>query len=118
MNPFHYTRVEGSPAAIAAIQHDGRARFVAGGTNILDLMKIYVEEPTVLIDINRLPLAKVEQRGDSVHIGALARMSDVAANATVRQLFPMIAMALDASASPQLRNMASMGGNVMQRTRC
>jgi xanthine dehydrogenase YagS FAD-binding subunit len=118
MNPFHYTRVEDSPAAIAAIGHDGRARFVAGGTNILDLMKIYVEEPTLLVDINRLPLAKVEQRGDSVHIGALARMSDVAADATVRQLFPMIAMALNASASPQLRNMASMGGNVMQRTRC
>jgi xanthine dehydrogenase YagS FAD-binding subunit len=118
MNPFHYTRVEDSSAAIAAIGQDGRARFVAGGTNILDLMKIYVEEPTLLVDINRLPLAKVEQRGDSVHIGALARMSDVAADATVRRLFPMVALALEASASPQLRNMASMGGNLMQRTRC
>jgi xanthine dehydrogenase YagS FAD-binding subunit len=118
MNPFRYARVDSAPAAIAAALYEDRAQFVAGGTNILDLMKIYVEQPSLLVDINRLPISKVERRGDLVHIGALARMSDVAANDAVRQAFPMVAIALEQSASPQLRNMASMGGNLLQRTRC
>ena len=118
MNPFRYERAQSGAAAIAATQHDGDARFVAGGTNILDLMKIHVEAPSLLVDINRLPLSKIELRGDSVHIGALARLNDIAAHPVVRQAFPMVAIALEQSASPQLRNMASMGGNLLQRTRC
>jgi xanthine dehydrogenase YagS FAD-binding subunit len=118
MNPFHYMKVESPSAAIAAMLRDPRARFVAGGTNIIDLMKMYVEEPSLLVDINPLRLHLVDFPGDgSMHIGALARMSDVAID-SIRQSYPMIVMALEASASPQLRNMASMGGNLMQRTRC
>jgi xanthine dehydrogenase YagS FAD-binding subunit len=118
VNPFEYTKVQSPSAALTALAHDRRARLVAGGTNILDLMKIAVEEPQLLVDINALPLRAIEPRGDRLYIGALARLSDVAANADVRAAFPMVAIALAQTASPQLRNMASMGGNLMQRTRC
>jgi xanthine dehydrogenase YagS FAD-binding subunit len=118
VNPFEYTKVQSPSAALTALAHDRRARLVAGGTNILDLMKIAVEEPQLLVDINALPLRAIERRGDRLYIGALARLSDVAANADVRAAFPMVAIALAQTASPQLRNMASMGGNLMQRTRC
>jgi xanthine dehydrogenase YagS FAD-binding subunit len=118
VNPFRYARVDSAANALAAIAGDEHARFVAGGTNIIDLMKETVETPELLLDINALPLRSVERRGDALHIGALARMSDVAANADVRNSFPLIAIALEQSASPQLRNMASIGGNVLQRTRC
>jgi xanthine dehydrogenase YagS FAD-binding subunit len=118
VNPFEYTKVQSPSAALTALAHDRRARLVAGGTNILDLMKIAVEEPQLLVDINALPLRAIERRGDRLYIGALARLSDVAANADVRTAFPMVAIALAQTASPQLRNMASMGGNLMQRTRC
>ncbi len=118
MNSFRYERARSAPDAVVSSLSADCARYVAGGTNILDLMKISVEQPALLIDINRLPLSKIERRGDSIHIGALARMSDVAANGDVRRAFPMVAIALEESASPQLRNMASMGGNLLQRTRC
>jgi xanthine dehydrogenase YagS FAD-binding subunit len=118
VNPFHYTRAKSAAAAVVAIGATSGSRFVAGGTNILDLMKIDVESPSVLVDINALPLRAIERRGGGVFIGALARMSDVAADPTVRSAYPAIAIALDESASPQLRNMASIGGNVLQRTRC
>ena len=95
---------------------------MAGGTNLVDLMKCEVERPSRLVDINALPLAAIEavteHGGGGIRIGALARMSDVAANSLVRQHAPAISQALLASASPQLRNAASIGGNLMQRTRC
>jgi xanthine dehydrogenase YagS FAD-binding subunit len=118
VNEFRYERAATAPNAVGAALGEERARYVAGGTNILDLMKISVEHPSLLVDINRLPLAQIERRGGSVYVGALARMSDVAANGLVRQAVPMVALALEQSASPQLRNMASMGGNLLQRTRC
>jgi xanthine dehydrogenase YagS FAD-binding subunit len=117
MNPFAFARADTVVAAIAAGRQSG-ARFIAGGTNILDLMKDDVEHPAVLIDINALPLRTIESRGNEIFIGALARMSDIAAHPLVRSAFPVIAIALEESASPQLRNMASIGGNILQRTRC
>ncbi|HJW25628.1 MAG TPA: xanthine dehydrogenase family protein subunit M [Rhodocyclaceae bacterium] len=117
MTPFAYQRPARVDEAIAAGADRG-ARFVAGGTNLLDLMKIDVEEPAVLIDINRLPLAAIEATPAGVRIGALARMADVAAHPAIVDGYPAVSQALLASASPQLRNMASIGGNLMQRTRC
>ncbi len=117
MNPFAFARADTVGAAIAAGGRSG-ARFIAGGTNILDLMKDDVERPDVLIDINALPLGAIEIRNGELYLGALARMSDVATNAAVQKAFPAITIALQESASPQLRNMASMGGNLLQRTRC
>ncbi len=118
MNAFSYARVNSINDAIALAADREGAKYIAGGTNVIDLMKDDVEAPPVLIDINRLPLATIELRPAGLYLGALARMSDVAANPVVRQNYPMVAIALDASASPQLRNMASMAGNIMQRTRC
>lgn len=118
MNPFEYARPAQIGDAVHTLaQHPG-ARPVAGGTNIIDLMKINVEQPPLLLDINDLPLSEVRQTPNGVRIGALARMSDVADHPLIRSQYPVIAEALLASASPQLRNMASIGGNVMQRTRC
>jgi len=113
MQPFDFARTGDAAKAIGS-----KARFVAGGTNLIDLMKADVEHPAQLLDINALPLAKVEQVAGGVRIGALARMSDVAQHALIREHFPVIAQALLASASPQIRNAASLGGNLMQRTRC
>jgi xanthine dehydrogenase YagS FAD-binding subunit len=117
MNAFTYVRPASPADAVLAAQGPG-ARYVAGGTNILDLMKIDVEEPGTLVDISRLHLDVVEQRPTGLYIGAVARLNDVAANPLVRQNYPLVALALEASASPQVRNMATMGGNVLQRTRC
>jgi xanthine dehydrogenase YagS FAD-binding subunit len=98
---------------------DARAAFLAGGTNIVDLIKLDVAQPATLIDIGGLPLAAIDVAPDgTVRIGALARMSDTADNAAVRSGAPAVSMALNLSASAQLRNMASIGGNVLQRTRC
>jgi xanthine dehydrogenase YagS FAD-binding subunit len=117
MHPFEYSRASGVPQALTAGAAES-AKFIAGGTNLIDLMKCEVEHPARVIDINALPLSSVEQVNGGIRIGALARMSDVAANALVREHAPMISQALLASASPQLRNAASIGGNLMQRTRC
>ena len=118
MNPFTYLRAESPPAALTAIAQEPGARYVAGGTNLLDLMKLEVEAPPLLVNINPLALRAIERRGDSLYIGALARLTDVAGDAQVRSHFPLVAIALEESASPQLRNMATIGGNLMQRTRC
>jgi xanthine dehydrogenase YagS FAD-binding subunit len=118
VNPFQYVKAGSPSAALAALNREPGARFVAGGTNILDLMKIDVERPPLLVDINALDLALIERRGDSLYVGALARMRDVAAHPDVRANLPLVAIALRESASPQLRNMATMGGNILQRTRC
>ncbi len=117
MMPFAYVRANSPQDALQAIQRSG-AHFVAGGTNILDFMREGVEHADTLVDVNGLAFTQIEQRGDFLRIGSLARMSDVAKHPLVRTHFPMVAIALDESASPQLRNMASMGGNLLQRTRC
>jgi xanthine dehydrogenase YagS FAD-binding subunit len=119
LRPFTYERAS-DPAAAArsAAEHPG-ARFLAGGTNLLDLMKLDIERPTHLIDVGRLPLAQVEDApGGALRIGAAATMSQVAAHPRVRQGYPVLVQALLSGASPQLRNKASVGGNLMQRTRC
>jgi xanthine dehydrogenase YagS FAD-binding subunit len=117
MNPFDYTLADDSPAAITSGSR-AAAKFIAGGTNLVDLMKCDVERPAHLVDLNALPLAAIEQVAGGIRIGALARMSDVAAHTLVSHRFPVVSQALLASASPQLRNAASIGGNLMQRTRC
>ena len=95
------------------------AKFIAGGTNLVDLMKMDVERPAKLIDVSRLPLDKVEETaGGGLRIGALVRNSDLAYHPLVERRYPVLSSALLAGASQQLRNMASVGGNLLQRTRC
>jgi len=118
MQPFTYQRVDTLDAARTALREHPQAKVIAGGTTLLDLMKAGVELPDVVIDINRLPLAAIEVSPERVRIGALARNSDVAADATILREFPVLAQALAAGASGQLRNMATVGGNLLQRTRC
>jgi xanthine dehydrogenase YagS FAD-binding subunit len=120
MHPFALSRADDAAGAIAAHAHDPQLAFIAGGTDLLGLIKDRAARPARLLDINGLPdMARVEALPDGgLRIGALARMSDVAADMEVRRRFPVIAEALLFAASGQLRNMASMGGNIMQRTRC
>jgi xanthine dehydrogenase YagS FAD-binding subunit len=120
MHPFALLRADDSARAIAIHAADRQLAFVAGGTDLIGLIKDRAASPERLLDINGLPdMAKVEAlREGGLRIGALARMSDVAADMAVRRQFPVLAEALLSSASGQLRNMASIGGNIMQRTRC
>jgi xanthine dehydrogenase YagS FAD-binding subunit len=120
MHPFEYQRVNKAEQAIASVAQPGSAKFLAGGTNLVDLMKNGVEQPTRLIDINRLPsLAQIQPLPDGgLRLGALARNSDTANHPLVRQSYPMLSQAILSGASPQLRNLATNGGNLMQRTRC
>jgi xanthine dehydrogenase YagS FAD-binding subunit len=118
MNPFAYVRPANSYDALRAIASVPNARYIAGGTNILDLMKDDVERPPLLIDINAIGLRDIAVTDDAITLGALARMADVARHPAVRGRFTAVAMALDETASPQLRNMGTIGGNVLQRTRC
>jgi xanthine dehydrogenase YagS FAD-binding subunit len=116
---FHYTRATDVADAIRQLAADPRAKFVAGGTNLIDLMKMDVEQPTRVIDITRLPLKQVEMTpGGGLRIGALVRNTDLAYHPLVEQRYPVLASAIMAGASQQLRNMASTGGNLLQRTRC
>jgi xanthine dehydrogenase YagS FAD-binding subunit len=118
MRAFEF--VTARTAAAAREAHGGRpgAQFLAGGTTLVDLMKADVARPDVVIDINALPLAAIDSSGDRVRIGALARNSDVARDQTVARAFPVLAEALLSGASGQIRNMATIGGNLLQRTRC
>jgi xanthine dehydrogenase YagS FAD-binding subunit len=118
MNQFQYVRATKPQGAIDAVAKDPQAKFIAGGTNLVDLMKRGIMTPQKLVDINRLPLAKIERQDKSLRLGALALNSAVANDALVRQHQPLLALALNAGASPQLRNMATVGGNMLQRTRC
>ncbi len=118
MKAFDYTRAKRVDDAIAALA-DPNTRCLAGGTNLLDLMKGYVEQPTRLVDITHLPLRDIEALPDgSLRIGALVSNTDLANDRNVRERYPLLAQALVSGASPQLRNMASVGGNLLQRTRC
>src|SRR2546425_602289 len=120
MHPFALASANDAATASAAHAHDPELAFIAGGTDLIGLMKDRAALPKRLLDINRLPgMARIEVLPDGgLRIGALARMSDVAAHPEVRPRFPVVAEALLFAASVQLRNMASMGGNIMQRTRC
>jgi xanthine dehydrogenase YagS FAD-binding subunit len=114
--PFSYTKVSDERTALAAGLRGGR--YIAGGTTLVDLMRETVERPGALVDINALPLHDVDVTPRGLRIGALVRMSELAAHPQVRADYPVISEALELSASAQLRNMASIGGNLMQRTRC
>ncbi len=120
MNPFTFSRASDAQTAVADIAKTPQAKFLGGGTNLIDLMKMGVEAPTQLIDINRLQLAQVEELpgGKGVRIGALARNSDVAEHPLIKLRYPVLSEAFLSGASPQLRNMATVGGNLLQRTRC
>ncbi len=119
MNPFTFSRATDTNQAVTTISAKPQGKFLGGGTNLIDLMKMGVETPNELIDINRLPLAQIEELPDKrVRIGALARNSDVAEHELIKTRYPMLSEALLSGASPQLRNMATVGGNLLQRTRC
>jgi xanthine dehydrogenase YagS FAD-binding subunit len=119
MRPLSYTRVEDVEEAVSTVGGDPASAFLAGGTTEIDLIRLGVERPDLLVDINRLPLAEVDDlAGGGLRIGALARMSDVARAPGVAERYPAISQALLLGASQQLRNMASMGGNLCQRVRC
>lgn len=115
---FDYARPATEQAAIEALRKDASAKIIAGGTNLVDLMKRGVASPEKLLDITGLPLKTIEQKGNNILIGALALNSDVAENALVKKHLPLLSQALKAGASPQIRHMATVGGNLMQRTRC
>ena len=118
MIPFTYVKAEDTHDALQWVR-DHNAVFVAGGTTLIDLMKLDVMTPASLVDINDLPLGNIEHLPDgSVRIGAMVRNSDLAHDPTVATRFPVLSQALLSGASPQLRNVATVGGNLMQRTRC
>lgn len=119
MQPFTYHVARDEAGAHQAIAANPGASFVAGGTTLVDLMKLHVERPTAVVDINALPLAQIEPLPDGgVRVGAMVRNSDMAWHDLIRTRYPCLSQALLAGASPQLRNMATAGGNLMQRTRC
>lgn len=119
MRPFTYERARSAADAAAKAAHTPGARFIAGGTNLLDLMKIEVETPAHLIDVNGLGFDRIEPTpGDGLRIGALVRNTDLAADMRVRRDYGLLSRALVAGASGQLRNKATTAGNLLQRTRC
>ena len=118
MHPFSYEKVTNEHEALERARL-GNATFVAGGTTLVDLMKLNVEVPTALVDINGLPLNQIEDRSDgSIRIGALVRNGDLAHDSRIQSRYRVLSEAILAGASAQLRNMATTGGNLMQRTRC
>src|ERR1700684_373724 len=119
MKPFTFDRAATPSAAAAAAARVPGAKFIAGGTNLLDLMKLQIETPSHLIDVNGLGLDKIEASADGgLRIGALVRNTDLAADPRVRRDYALLSRALLAGASGQLRNMATTAGNLLQRTRC
>lgn len=119
MKPISYTRATQADEALKALGSIPDAKFLGGGTNLLDLMKYEVEQPDSLVDLTRLPLAQIEELPNGgVRIGALARNSDTANHPLIRTSYPLLSQALLSGATQQLRNMATVGGNLMQRTRC
>ena len=118
MKPFTYERATTLEAALAGVSHGG-AKFISGGTNLLDLMKLEIEQPAHLVDISRLPLRNIDPLSDGgLRIGAQVSNSELAADRQVRTRYPVLTQAVVAGASGQLRNKASVGGNLLQRTRC
>jgi xanthine dehydrogenase YagS FAD-binding subunit len=118
VRPFRYERAADEPGAVVAVAQPG-AKFLGGGTNLVDLMRLGVESPSLLVDVTRLPLDRIELREDGgLRIGAGVRNSELAADSRIRERYPALAEALLAGASGQLRNLATTAGNLMQRTRC
>ena len=115
---FQYVRTAVVKTALSLVAKDPKASFIAGGTNLVDLMKRGVTAPEKLIDINHLPLKQIELKNNVLHIGAMVSNSALAENAIVKEKFPLLMLALQSGASAQLRNVATVGGNMMQRTRC
>jgi len=118
MKSFKYSSATDVANAVRTVSANQTAQFLAGGTNLIDLMKEYVERPSELVDILGLNLAEIRSTANGILIGALAKNTDTANHALVRQNYPLLSMAILAGASVQLRNMATNGGNLMQRTRC
>jgi xanthine dehydrogenase YagS FAD-binding subunit len=118
MRPFKYARASDPSAATGAVAANPQAKFLAGGTNLLDLMKEDVERPNELVDLTRLKLTEIKGARGGVSIGALATNTDTANHPLIRQNYPLLTQAIVAGASAQLRNMATDGGNLLQRTRC
>jgi len=118
MNNFSYTQAASAKEATGISREKPAAAYIAGGTTLLDMMKANLLEPPQLVDLNQLPFKGIEQTSDGLRIGAMERMSTVGEHPLVVQQFPAVSQALLLAASPQLRNMASIGGNILQRTRC
>ncbi|CAG5070679.1 Aldehyde oxidoreductase FAD-binding subunit PaoB [Dyadobacter sp. CECT 9623] len=118
MIQFQYERASTAQAAVNALTNNSNAKIIAGGTNLVDLMKRNVMAPNKLIDINALPLREIRQQDGKISIGAMALNSQVADDKLIMEKHPLLSQALNAGASAQIRNMASVGGNIMQRTRC
>ncbi len=118
MKPFSYSRAADALSAAKQVSTDKSAKFLAGGTNLIDLMKEGVENPAALVDVSRLALAQIKTNDSGVSIGALAKNSDTANHPLIRKNYPLLTQAILAGASAQLRNMATNGGNLLQRTRC
>jgi xanthine dehydrogenase YagS FAD-binding subunit len=118
VRPFEYVLAESVEGAVRAVDEVEGARFLGGGTNLVDHMKLGIAEPTRLVDVSRLENRSVTASADGVRIGAAARNGDVAVDETIRERYPALSLALLSGASGQLRNMATVGGNLLQRTRC
>lgn len=119
MKAFTYERVNSPADAVAAMAHTPGAKFIAGGTNLLDLMKLHIETPRHIIDVNHIGLDTIEETNDGgLKIGALVRNTDLATDSRVRRDYAVLSRAIVAGASGQLRNMATTAGNLLQRTRC
>ena len=119
MKAFHYERASTPEGAAQAVAAQANSTFIAGGTNLLDLMKLQIEQPAHLVDVNRVGLDQITETADGgLRIGAMVRNSDLAADPRVRQYYPVLSRALLSGASGQLRNKATTGGNLLQRTRC
>lgn len=119
MQPFTYMHATDANGAVTDVAANPQATFLAGGTNLIDNIKLNVQTPLRLVDVNGLPLNKIETLpGGGVRIGTLVRNSDLAYDETIRKNYPVLSEAILAGASGQLRNMATTGGNLLQRTRC
>jgi xanthine dehydrogenase YagS FAD-binding subunit len=118
MTPFDYLRAADVDAALAGIQASGAAAYIAGGTDLLQLLQEGIVASDCLVDISGLPCAGLVEHDDRIEIGATMRLADIARHPVVREAAPVVAQALAETASPQVRNMATLGGNLLQRTRC
>ena len=119
MTPFDYERATDASSAVTRVASHPNAAFLGGGTNLVDHMRLGVAHPDLLVDVTRLPLASIDVSSDGlVRIGAGVRNTDLAANRVIRERYPVLSQALLAGASGQLRNLATTGGNLLQRTRC
>lgn len=118
MRPFEYVRAVNVASGAAAVATIPEAKFLAGGTNLVDLMKEDIERPTRLVDITQLPLRQIQRTRSGLSVGALATNTDTANHPLIRENYPLLTQAIVAGASGQLRNMATNGGNLLQRTRC